>query len=161
MSKALHPVPIKTEEAYTLALSARSVCKRWPFAGAPLVELRSAFGLAEADAPEVIYLPPSQYYTVVEGYLVPNYAMSEPTPEDARATTSRNLQDRTETLLIGRATNLINNAQPEIGVGRTIEEILSELDLFHKLPETNLNQATRNAWSCHYTAQHHRYILGV
>ena len=131
---------VRADEAFEI-MPAQAPCKKWPYAGAKFTpELRARFGLSDADKPSRILLAgTSQDYTITNGYLIPYY------PRSREQMDRSNLADRNEELIIDRAHSFINNAQPELGILRTKQDIDAEIARFREMPEGNTGEIALKA----------------
>lgn len=118
------------------------VCKRWPLAGKKLTDgLIRDFDLDPDHLPKIITFKgyDSQTYRITEGYLIPNY-----TPRNDSMDRSQ-LSERNEELIIDRARAFTMNAQPELGVLRTANQLDAAIAAFRELPEENHRQMATKA----------------
>lgn len=128
------------EGIHSMAFS-HAPTQRWPLAGAKLTpELRTAFGIPEGEEPQRIHVKNTRHdYLVTNGYLIPYYAPSKDRFDRTR------LAERNEELIIDRCRSFINNAQPELGVIRTKQQIDEAIGYFLQMPEDTHQQCAEKA----------------
>jgi hypothetical protein len=140
---------VEKEEAYTFR-PRHAPCARWPFAGMELTpERRAHFGLPDSFDSGLIVLPgTSQAYVLTGKYLIPYYRKSND------AIQRDNISVRREELIIDRARQFINNAQPELGVIRTRAQIEESLARWQDMPESSHAE-------CAQKAGHFKLLVGA
>lgn len=144
--------------APSTALAQHAPCERWPYAGVRLTPaVVKHFGLPDnlmmsngATGEDERFSPitrmtiagTDQDYRVVNGYLIPYY-----TPKDVEIERG-DMSQRNEELIIDRARAFISNAQQELSVVRTREQILDDLATMDAMPgETHDQWADKAGYS--------------
>lgn len=140
---------VEKEEAYTFR--PRHVpCARWPFAGMELTpERRAHFGLPDSFDSGLIVLPgTSQAYVLTGKYLIPYYRKSND------AIQRDDISMRREELIVDRARQFTNNAQPELGVIRTRAQMEESWARWQDMPQSTHAE-------CAQKAGHFKLLVGA